>query len=139
MPLFHTFNRLKKIKNAIQRNESSSNKFEITLKQKETIIAWCEYSANKIQFDKIVKLYDSNSFSTLPDFEILETILFFQDRFEFDLPQEFLLNCIQFIGMENSDENDKWNRLFKNINDEKLFNERIVENIIRACLNFIQQ
>jgi hypothetical protein len=132
--LGNDFNRFKKIKNSILRNDTNTDKFEITLEQKNKIIDWCKDSASKIQFDKVIILHNSNSFTTLFDFEILKTVLFFYDRFEFVLPQEFLLNCIQFVGMENSDNNDKWDKLFEKINDQELFNKKIVENIISKTL-----
>lgn len=123
--------RYDKIKTLIIGNVNSNIKFKVSDEQKTDIIDWCIETSKSIDFHKIIELNGVNSFSMLSDYELLKTILIFQDEYEFILPQEFLLNSLEFFDIEKTNEdNSILEKLFSRIGDEKLFNERIVNNIL---------
>lgn len=120
-----------KIKSLILGNVNSNIKFKVSNEQKSKIIEWCIETSKSIDFDKIIKLNGVNSFSILRDYEFLKIILIFQNEYEFKLPQEFLLNCLEFFDIEKTNEDDAiLEKLFSKINNEKLFNEKIIYNIL---------
>lgn len=125
------FIRYDKIKTLIIGNVNSNIRFKVSEEQKTNIINWCIETSKTIDFDKIIKLDGVNSFSMLRDYKVLKTILIFQDEFVFKLSQEFLLNCLEFFDIEKTNEEDAiLEKLFSRIGNEKLFNERIVDNIL---------
>ena len=129
--LENNFIRYDKIKILLQANVNSNVRFVVSEEQKRDIIDWCVKTSKVIDFDKIIKLNGVNSFSMDRDYDVLKTILIFQDEYEFKLAQEFLLNCIEFFDIEKTSEEDAvLEKLFSRINDKKLFDKRIVENIL---------
>jgi len=65
----------------------------------------------------------------------VELIFFFQRKFEFVLPQNFLINCIQYYEFDKTSEVDEsFLRLKDLINNETLFNEKIIHNINNETL-----
>ncbi|MFV8344463.1 NACHT domain-containing protein [Flavobacterium sp. ZB4P13] len=129
--LENDFIRYDKIKTLIKGNVNSNVKFEVSDEQKRNIIAWCVEASKSIEFDMIIKLDGVNSFSMLRDYEVLKTVLIFQDIYEFELSQGFLLNCLEFFDIEKtSEEDDVFEKLLARISDKKLFNQRIVNNIL---------
>lgn len=129
--LENDFIRYDKIKTLIKGNVNSNFKFEVSDEQKRNIIAWCVEASKSIEFDMIIKLDGVNSFSMLRDYEVLKTVLIFQDIYEFELSQDFLLNCLEFFDIEKtSEEDDVFEKLLARISDKKLFNQRIVKNIL---------
>jgi hypothetical protein len=120
-----------KIKSLILGNVNSNIKFKVSDEQKINIIEWCIKTAKNIDFDKIIKLNDNNSFSILRDYKVLKTILIFQDEYEFKLPTEFLLNCLEFFDIEKTNEEDETlEKLSSRIGNIKVFNQRIIDNIL---------
>ncbi len=117
------------VKNSINRNKNSSIKFTVNQEQKLKIQEWCKESIKNIKFENMIKLHSVDSFTILPDYKTLKNILFFQDEFNFELPQSFLLDSIQFYGMENSHDDAGLDNLFEKINNKELFDKRIISNI----------
>jgi hypothetical protein len=117
------------IRIVIERSESYRNKIQITKNQKNVIINWCKVASDRIKFDNVIKLHNTQSFSKLPDYETLKLIQFYQSKLDFKLPKVFLLNTLEFYGMENSEDDASLVELFNKIEDEKAFNEQITNNI----------
>ncbi|WP_100429871.1 hypothetical protein [Flavobacterium sp. 1] len=129
--LKNDFIRYNEIKTLILGNVNSNIRFKVSDEQIADIIDWCTKTSSKINFEEIIILYDFNSFNYGLDYEKLKTILAFQDEYEFELSQEFLLNCLEYFDIDkSSEEEDIFGKLLSRISDEKLFNERIVDNIL---------
>lgn len=128
----------KKIQDAIIRNETSNNKFNITKDQEVTITNWCLLKSKTISFDNIIKVKDSRSFTLYKDYESFNLVMFFYEQFDFELNADFLLKSIEFYGTEdyNDDSDTKMELLFKKINSKILFDKQIIENINSKQLLF---
>ncbi|MFV8334693.1 NACHT domain-containing protein [Flavobacterium sp. RSP29] len=119
----------------IKGNTRENFKFVISLEQEQGIIDWCTESAQRVDFDNIIEIHDDNSFSYKKDFTTLKTILSFQKHFEFSLPKEFLLNCLELYEIENLSEKEEFFKyIFDEINDKDLFDKKVVENILNKQL-----
>ena len=119
----------------IKGNTRENFKFIISIEQEKEIIDWCTESAQRVDFDNIIEIHDDNSFSYKKDFTTLKTILSFQKHFEFSLPKEFLLNCLELYEIENLSEKEEFFKyLFDEINDKDLFDKKVVENILNKQL-----
>lgn len=120
----------KKIKSTIERYKSSNRDYEILDTQKKIIMAWTIDQVNLINFNNVARASGPNSFYILNDYQKIETIFFFQNLLDIELPKEFLLNCILYYEFTKSDDNDEeYAKLKKLINDDNVFNERIISNI----------
>lgn len=129
--LENDFIRFDKIKSLIKGNVNSNVRFVVSDVQKADIIGWCIKASSEINFNEIIKLYDNDSFNYGLDYEKLKTILSFLDEYEFELPKEFLLNSLEYFDTDRFNENDDvCDKLFTRIDDVKIFNERIVYNIL---------
>ena len=129
---------ISEIKTEIQALNNSNHKFVISETQKTFISTWCKKAANEIRFDQIVIFITTDRYSALKDYGKLKLVLFFIIRFDIDMPQDFLLNCIEFIDITNNTEatkNLEWLQL--KINNDLLFQRRIVENINTKNLVFL--
>lgn len=129
--LENDFIRYDKIKTLIQGNVNSNIRFKVSNEQIADIIGWCTKISSEINFNEIIILYNPNSFKYDLDYKKLKTILAFQDEYEFELSQEFLLNCLEYFDIDkSSEEEDVFGKLLYRINDKTLFNKRIVDNIL---------
>lgn len=117
------------IKNTINRDKNQSIKITINKLQKQKIQEWCNNAIRSINFENMIKKETINSFKIFQDYKIFNNILFFQKEFDFQLPKEFLLNSIQFYGIENNDDDAGFDNLLKKINDKELSKEKIILNI----------
>lgn len=118
------------IKSQIQTLNNSNNNFTISKEQEAFIYSWYRKASNEIRFDKVMKYVTINNFSILQDYNKLKTILFFLNKFNFDQSQEFLLNSIEFFDVNNSsEENNNLELLKAKVNNNDLFNNRIIENL----------
>ncbi|MFN4149505.1 MAG: NACHT domain-containing protein [Candidatus Sericytochromatia bacterium] len=125
------FIRYDKIKTLIQGNVNSNVKFVISDQQKSSIIDWCIETSKSIDFDMIIKLDGVNSFTMLRDYEVLKTVLIFQDMYEFELSIDFLLNCLEFIDIEKTSETEEdFDKILARIGDKTLFDQQIVDNLL---------
>ncbi|MEO8235766.1 MAG: hypothetical protein ABI549_10165 [Flavobacterium sp.] len=125
----------KKIKMLIDGNKKSNNYFVVSESQKQTITNWSIKTAQTLDFKNILYLHEDGGFSMLHDYDVLKLILFFQNEFDFILPQEFLLNTIEFFEVEKSHQiNENFEKLITRIADQKLVNERIIKNLKEATL-----
>ena len=129
--LENDFIRYKNIKTLIKANVNSNRRFIVSEEQEANIIEWCIKASSEINFKGIIKLYNDNSFNYGQDYEILKTIMAFQEEYKFELPQDFLLNCLECFEIDKaSDDDNFYIKLLSEINDKKMFNERIVDNIL---------
>ncbi|QCD62858.1 NACHT domain-containing protein [Tenacibaculum maritimum] len=122
----------KSLKNKIERFNSSKWSFILSEKQKEQISNWCIKTSKLIDFKNIVKVgKNRRAYSYISgDYEIIKTIFFFDNLINIDLPKEFLLGSIAYYEHENYDSSlEKYDSLFNKINDKKLFDSRIIDNI----------
>lgn len=121
---------LKVVLDNLKSNSKENLKFIISPEQKKEIIDWSIDSAEKIDFDNILEIYDDEHFRYKAHFKILKIVLSFQKYFKFPLSQEFLLNCLEFYEIENFSEKDEFfTYLFNLIADKALFDKKVVDNI----------
>jgi hypothetical protein len=120
----------RKVKSTIERYKSSNRKYEILEYQKIIIRDWSIKQANLIDFNNVARASGPNSFYYLNDYQKLESIFFFQSLLDIELPKDFLLNCIRFYEFTKSDDSDEeYAKLKRLINDNEVFNQRIISNI----------
>nr|WP_314898287.1 NACHT domain-containing protein [uncultured Flavobacterium sp.] len=130
--LENDFIRYNNIKTLIKGNVKSNIRFKVSDAQKVNIIDWCIKASSEINFEGIIKLYNNNSFNYGQDYEMLKTIMVFLEEYEFELPQEFLLDCLECFEVDKfKEEDDIYSKLKSRTNDEKLFNKRIIDNILK--------
>jgi hypothetical protein len=124
-----------KIKTILEEYKKSNRPFKVSKRQMKTIEKWCLLKCSEIDFDNIVTIPQPNTFRYNQNYKIFELIFFFQKEFEFSLPQNFLVNCIQYYEFDRSSEVDEsFLRLKYLINNETLFNEKIINNINNETL-----
>jgi hypothetical protein len=126
---------IKEIMHQIKGLNDTNNKFTVKAEQIFFINQWCEKTSVEIRFGKVMQFININRFSVDDDYEKLKTVLFFMFKFNFDLPQEFLLNSIEFFDIEKSDDEDNNFEMLKlKINDDILFKKTIIENLLNKKL-----
>ncbi len=124
-----------KVKTILEEYKKSNRPFKVSKKQMKTIEKWCLLKCSQIDFDNIVTIPQPNTFRYNQNYKIFELIFFFQKEFEFSLPQSFLVNCVQYYEFDRSSEVDEsFLRLKDLINNETLFNEKIIHNINNETL-----
>jgi hypothetical protein len=125
----------KEIKSLLENYKKNKRPYKIFKKQINTIKSWCLLQCSQIDFDNIVTIPQPNTFRYSQNYKIFELIFFFQKEFDFILPQDFLINCIQYYEFDRSSEVDEsFLRLKDLINNETLFNEKIIHNINNEIL-----
>ena len=124
------------IKEKIFNSSGKIYELNISEKQIEFIKSWCHKTIAKIDFNKIILWHKSNSFSYIDrEYEKVEDILFFHNKFDIELPVEFLLNCLEFFEFDkNAQLNESFIAFVENIGDENLVNAKIVDNLINKKL-----
>tara|TARA_R110001583_G_scaffold70457_2_gene199394 strand:- start:48 stop:3620 length:3573 start_codon:yes stop_codon:yes gene_type:complete len=121
---------LSKLQSLIERYKSSLWEYNLSIEQKKLIEEWVKNIASKINFDEIIKLHSIGSYSYHKDFLKLKTVFYFKQLLNLDLPQNFLLESIRFFELDKSSEpDDNFLQLKKDINNDVVFNNKIVENI----------
>lgn len=124
-----------KVKSILEDYKKRNRPFKVSEIQVKTIEKWCLLECSQIDFDNIVTISQPNTFRYHQNYKILELVFFFQKEFEFLLPQNFLLNCIQYYEFDKSSEVDEsFLRLKDLINNESLFNAKIAYNINNVTL-----
>lgn len=124
-----------KIKMLIEGNKKSNNNFVVSDNQIDIITDWCINTAKILDFKKIIYVRDDGSFSALKNYTILKLILFFQNEFGFALPQDFLLDTIEFFEIEKSHSiSENFEKMIYRIDDKVLVRERIINNLKFAQL-----
>ncbi|PHS10005.1 MAG: hypothetical protein COA88_02960 [Kordia sp.] len=125
----------KNIKSQIEQSKSRNTDFNTSKEQVSVIKKWCFDQTIFIDFDKIAKSSGEGSFYHLIGYKKLELIFYFQRTFLFELPQEFLLNSIEFFELNKSGEVDDY---FKNlkvqVKNDSLFNNKIIYNLLNKRL-----
>ncbi|XCF05016.1 hypothetical protein ABI125_09795 [Tamlana crocina] len=121
---------LSKLQSLIERYKSSLWDYNLSVEQKKLIEDWVKNIASKINFNEIIKLHSTGSYSYHKDFLKLKTVFYFKQLLNIVLPQNFLLESIRFFELDKSSEpDDNFLQLKKDINNDEVFNNKIVENI----------
>ncbi|WP_456311578.1 NACHT domain-containing protein [Pseudomonas shirazensis] len=129
---------INEMKSQISALNDTHNNFVISNEQQNRLNQWCQKASNEIRFDRILRYVTADRYGALEDYAKLKTVLFFLMKFNFDLPKEFLLNCIEFVDVNNSNEGDnKLEWLKRKINNDLIFNQRIIDNINTKNLVFL--
>ncbi|MCF1191745.1 NACHT domain-containing protein [Mangrovimonas sp. AS39] len=119
-----------KIRQIIEQYRSSNRDFKISEKQIKSIKEWTLKTIPKIDFNEVAHASGETSFYYLKNYKKVETIFYFQKLFDLELPQEFLLNSIEFYEFDKSGEGDEsFKHIFKLINNKTLFDKQIIENL----------
>lgn len=120
----------RKIENVLSNNKNSNWAFDVSKNQISKINEWCQKTSYEIDFDNVIILTDSRSFSYGTDYEKLKTILFYFKKFKLDLPKEFLLKCLKFYELDSTGDSDENFENFKEqIGDAHAFDFQVIENI----------
>ncbi|MCL5244332.1 hypothetical protein M4I21_00840 [Cellulophaga sp. 20_2_10] len=127
--LSNDFVRYRQIKQLIERYDYSKVNYLISPEQIEIIQSWCNEKSSLINFDNILELHSLKSFSYKNDYDNLKLIMFFIDKYNINSSKDFLLNSLEYIDLENSTNEDSYTKVKNKINDENLFNQRIIQNI----------
>lgn len=126
---------IKEIEPQIKTLNEINNKFIVRDEQLAFIYQWFKNTSEEIRFERIMQFINIKRFTIGDDYEKLKTVLFFMSKFNFDLPQEFLLNSIEFFDVENSDaENNNFETIKLKINNDAIFNKRVIENLLNKKL-----
>ncbi|WP_418509908.1 NACHT domain-containing protein [Corallibacter sp.] len=121
---------IQKIRQIIEQYKSNNRDFRISKKQIESIEKWVLKEVPQIDFNEVAYSSGDSSFYYLRNYKKLETIFYFQKLFGFELPQDFLLNSIEFYEFDKSGEIDEsFGHLYNLINNKSLFDKQIIENI----------
>jgi hypothetical protein len=121
---------IKCIKEIIENNKSRNREIIIDEKQKIIIVNWSLNGVSLINFNDIAQSSGRNSFYYLNSYKKIETIFYFQKLFDFNLPQSFLLNSIEFYEFDKSgDLDESFNYLVSLIGNNKLVDKQIIDNI----------
>lgn len=121
---------IKNVKKIIENYKSSNRDIIIYPNQIKVITDWALNEVSEIDFNAIAKSSGNNSFYYLNNYKKIESIFYFQKLFDFDLPQSFLLNSIEFYEFDKSGEIDEsFNYLIKLIKEKELVDKQIIENI----------
>ncbi|MDO8316002.1 MAG: hypothetical protein Q7T12_00570 [Flavobacterium sp.] len=124
-----------KAKTILDEYKKRNRPLKVSKRQIKTIQKWCLLKCSEIDFNNIVTIPQPNTFRYNQNYKIFELIFFFQKELEFSLPQNFLVNCIQYYEFDRSSEVDEsFLRLKDLINNETLFNEKIIHNINNETL-----
>lgn len=110
-------------------DEKSHEKFTVSEKQKQMIVEWCRRKSEKINFKDIIDLKDEAEFTYGEDYFRLDTVLRFHKNIDFELPEEFLLQAVEFYEIDNFNNTTDLEFLADKINDKEEFNKTIIRNL----------
>jgi hypothetical protein len=132
------FTIIAQIKLEIEELNDTNNKFNISDEQKEFIFSWCKQASKDIRFDKILQPVDNYNFYVLEDYSKFKYLMFFVEKFDFNLGQNFFLNSIEFFVINNSRQDEKsFDKISKRIFDKKILHNRIINNLLQKDLTYI--
>lgn len=118
------------IRKKIEKHQNKNKELIISKEQKKFLENWSLSMAEKIDFKSIAKATGPTSFSYSYDYKKMETVFYFQKRFGFVLPNDFLLNSIEFYEFDKTGELDESFYYLKSlISDDKMFDKQIVYNL----------
>lgn len=121
---------VKKIRQIIEQYKNNNRDFKISEEQIKSIEEWTLKEVSQIDFNEVAHSSGETSFYYLKNYKKVETIFYFQRLFDFELPQDFLLNSIEFYEFDKSgDVDESFDHLYKLINDKTLFDKQITENL----------
>ncbi|EJG03206.1 NACHT domain-containing protein [Flavobacterium sp. F52] len=110
-------------------DEKSHEKFIVSENQKQLIVAWCHKKTLEINFNEIINVKNQTEFTYGSDYFKLETVLRFHKNLDFELAKDFLLQAVEFYEVDNFASNIDLEYLSNKINDQHLFNNRIIYNL----------
>ena len=114
----------------IKGNNRDNLKFEVSAVQNQTLVKWCQTTAELIDFDNIIGVRNSTSYYKKRDFDKFCSIVEFQNYIAFDLSVEFYLNSLPFYDILKLSQNeDEFKFLIDKINDKPRVTQRIIDNI----------
>ncbi|MFV8369500.1 NACHT domain-containing protein [Flavobacterium sp. LB2R40] len=118
------------IEEQVKLNVNSNIRFSVSQEQENAIKSWCIKASEEIDFDRIIIKSNENHFFYGPDYSKFRTIFNFLEKYDFELPKDFLLNSLQHFDTSNEkQEEDFFNKLLGIIGDSAMINQRIVSNI----------
>ncbi|WP_159439072.1 NACHT domain-containing protein [Flavobacterium sp. CF108] len=120
------------IEELIKHNVNSNIRFTVSKDQEKAIKSWCVKASSEIGFNKIIITNDENEFFYGADYSKFRTIFDFFEKYDFELPKDFLLNSLEYFDFDWADRKNQEESFFKlisKINDADLAGERIADNI----------
>lgn len=132
----------KKIEEFVKGNTNSNKRFKVSDDQQKAIVDWCVKASQSIDLNQIIDLVGENSYHYSRDYWVLKTIFDFQELFDFELPQKFLLECIEYFEIENFTGNEMiFDKLLSRIGNKDLFDEKIIKNLLdkKPLFNFVKE
>ncbi|WP_418264715.1 NACHT domain-containing protein [Flavobacterium faecale] len=124
------------IKDKIKRD--TYEKFIIKNEQIDFIKNKCFKILENFNYSQVIEFSDEDnrSFSVYPNYYILKTLYFFDQKFDFIYPNIFYLNTLEYYNIiENSEENDILTFISQRINKDEL-NNQIIKNIKEKRLSY---
>lgn len=126
---------INEIKAQIQLQNNANIFFKINNVHMEFLFKWCLKAADEIDFENIITIVNSKTINLLGDFHKLKAVLYFATKFDFELPQEFLLNSIEYIDINRTSAQDgNLNELLDRIKNRDDANSTIVRNLLHRNL-----
>lgn len=125
-------------------SHSSSNAHILEEEHINQISALTKKVAEIIDFNDVLKInpIDSNRFGTTVNFSYLKLLLFFDIEYNITQDKEFYLNALEFgyAGQPSKKAEGSFiNHASKRINDYLAINNRVINNINNARLNFFSK
>lgn len=125
-------------------SHSSSNTHTIEEEHINQISLLTKELAEKLDFNNVLKInpVDSNRFGTTVNFSYLKLLLFFDIEYNMTHDKEFYLNALEFgyAGQPSKNAEGSFiDHASKRINDDLAINNRVVNNINNAKLNFFSK
>jgi len=117
------------VKKIIEQFNNSHIDIKFQNFQIDQIKLWVESQVTGFDFDLVVEIENVNSYIEKPFLQKLDTIMFFEDLFKINLPQDFYLSLIQFYKINSFNVEDDYNILKQKIDDDKKFDNQIVDNL----------
>lgn len=124
---------IKEIKAQIQQLNNSNIFFEINSAHIEFLHQWCMKAKEEIDFTNIIRVVNLNSCNLLGDYYKFKAVLYFVIRFSIEVPQEFLLNSIEFIDINKTVAQDGiLSQLLPKIKSQEDINKTIIRNLLNG-------
>jgi len=110
------------------KNTQSKSTFEIKKLQLEYIENWAVEKAENIDFNSLIEYNDNDSLSMKEDYYKWEKIIFLSRKFNFDLPQEFLIHSIKIPHIKDFYEDVTcFEYLTSKVCDKESLNNQVIE------------
>lgn len=123
------------IEELIKHNVNSNIRFTVSEEQKKAINSWCVKASSEIDFSNVIITNDENEFFYGSDYSKFRTIFDFIEKYDFEMPKDFLVNSLEYFDFDSTDREDQeesFSKLLNIINNIDLVKEKIVSNIKRG-------